>query len=155
MYTQLLDKCKVLFLISIIVVGISLPFVCCFRQVYILIICAGAGYILFVILFYVYYDRNGKPNYHNPILPLVLAAVGWFFVPLIGACCAQTRNIMQGYTAKQVHSILEAAGKEKVVNEQYMKKLSCGENMKNIWMFLKAETGKSLFIPERDLFSHN
>ena len=154
LYKQLWDKNKYLFLLSIITICISLPFVLCLRIVLILLLIAAGGYTLFIIIFYVYYDRDGKPFYYNPFLPAVLFGVFFFMFSLVGACCAQTRNIFRGYTVKQVDSIEKMAQNNKGINNIYFKNISCGDQLKNMWNFLKAEQGKSLIVPERDLFSN-
>ena len=115
---------------------------------------AICGYVLFIIIYYVYFGRNGRPFYYNPFHPGVLAAVGWYVIPLMSAWCAQTRNIRKGYTVKQMHSIEEITNKEKM-NNKYIKDLTCGEQFNNLWKFLKADIGESLIIPERDLIPIN
>lgn len=155
LYKQLWDENKILFLISIIAVSISLLLCLCLRIVMELMFIAGAGYILFIIIFYVYYDRDGKPFYYNPFLPLVFFAICFFLFPLIGACIAQTRNILRGYTVKQVDSIEKMLKAEKGIDSsKYTGNKTCGEQAKNLWSFLKAEKEKSLIVPERDLFSN-
>ena len=155
LYTTLWEKNKYLFLTSSIVVFVSLCLLIFLRIITVLLAIASAGYILFIIIYYVYYGRDGRPFYYNPFLPLVLGAVGWFIFPLITACGAQTRNISQGFTVKQMHSIEETLKKEKIIDNKYTKNLTCGERIRNLWEFLKSDTGKSLIIPERDLIPNN
>ena len=155
LYKTLWDKNKYLFLLSIIAIVVSLSLVYCLRQVTVLICIASSGYILFIIIFYVYYDRDGKPFYYNPFLPGVLGAVSCFLVPLTPACCAQTRNICKGYTVKQMHSIEESLKNEKGLHERYTKNLTCGEYLTNIKQFFAADISKSLIVPERDLIANN
>ena len=154
LYKTLWDKNKYLFLLSIIAIVVSLSLIYCLRQVTVLLSIASLGYILFIIIFYVYYDRDGKPFYYNPFLPGVLGAVSCFLIPLIPACCAQTRNISKGYTVKQMHSIEETLKKEKDLSERYIKNLTCGEYLNNFKYFLAADPGKSLIVPERDLITN-
>ena len=155
LYTTLWEKNKYLFLTSSIVFGLSICLLLILRIVPVLLATASAGYILFIIIYYIYYGRDGRPFYYNPFLPLVFGAVGWYIFPLITACCAQTRNISQGFTVKQMHSIEETLKKEKIIDNKYTKNLTCGERIRNLWEFLKSDTGKSLIIPERDLIPNN
>ena len=73
---------------------------------------------------------------------------------MFGACGAQTQNICKGYTVKQIHSIEQALKTDKEVNKQYLRKIGCKEGFSNFWKFLKSDNGKSLIIPERDLFDN-
>ena len=155
LYKTLWKENKYLFLISVIVMIVSGGLLLCLRIITTLLVIVSAGYILFIIIFYVYYDREGKPFYYNPFLPGVLIAVSWFLFPLTGACISQTRNICKGYTAKQMHSIRETFKKEKAIDEKYIKDLTCKELCNNFFEFLKSDTGKSLIVPERDLFANN
>ena len=152
LYSDLWEGNKYLFTISIITVCLSLILIICLRIVNCLVFIAITGYIVFVILFYKYFKREGKPFYYNPFLPLILAIISCFLVPLTGACIAQTGNICQGYTVKQVHSIEQTLKEEKGINKYYLRKISCKEGFNNYWNFLKSDIGKSLIIPERDLF---
>ena len=154
LYKTLWEKNKYLFLISIIVIVVSLFLILFLRIVTALLSIAICGYGLFIIIYYVYFGRNGRPFYYNPFHPGVLAAVGWYVIPLMSAWCAQTRNIRKGYTVKQMHSIEEITNKEKM-NNKYIKDLTCGEQFNNLWKFLKADIGESLIIPERDLIPIN
>ena len=151
LYRQLWDKNKYLFLISVIATIGPVFFLCCLKFVSVILTIIIIGYILFIIIFYIYYDRDGKPFYYNPFLPGILAAVSWYLIPLSSACCAQTRNISRGYTVKQLHSIEEAFKNNKDADNRYFKDLTCGEKINNIWQFLTADIGESLIVPERDL----
>ena len=155
LYKTLWDKNKYLFLIACIVFGLSLILMICLRIITFLGTTAVAGYILFIIIYYIYYGRNGRPFYYNPFLPAVFAAVGWYLFPLSAACGAQSRNICKGFTVKQMHSIEETLKKEKGINNKYTNDLTCGEQISNFWKFLKSDPGKSLIIPERDLIPNN
>ena len=53
---------------------------------------------------------------------------------------------------KQKHSIEQTLKKEKDVSEQYLKEITCKEGFNNFLNFLKSDKGKSLIVPERDLF---
>ena len=154
LYKTLWDKNKYLFLLSVIAFFVGICLLPCIRQITFTLTVAIAGYILFIIIFYVYYDRDGKPFYYNPFLPGVFTALAWYLIPLTGACCAQTANICKGYTVKQMHSIEETLRKEKNIDSKYRKDMTCGEYFNNYWQFLKNDIGKSLIIPERDLFSN-
>ena len=154
LYKQLWDKNPYLFVISVAAIFISLPFCLCLRIIVVLLFVAIVGYILFIIIFYVYYDREGKPFYYNPFLPGVLIGIIFFMIPLVGACIAQTRNILRGYTVKQVDSIEKMAKEEKGINNKFLKDMTCEERCNNFCKFLKADPGKSLIIPERDLLSN-
>ena len=155
LYKTLWEKNKYLFVIGCIVFGLSLILMPFLKIITFLAVTAGAGYILFIILFYVYFGRNGRPFYYNPFLPAVFGAVAWYLGPLSSAFCAQSYNICKGYTVKQMHSIEETLKKEKGVDNKYTKDLTCGEHCNNFWKFIKADPGKSLIIPERDLVPNN
>ena len=154
LYKTLWKENKYLFLLSLIAMFVSAGLLACLRSITLLVFIIIAGYILFIIIFYVYYDREGKPFYYNPLLPLVLTAVSWYIIPLTPACCVQTRNICKGYTLKQMHSIEETLKKEKAIDNKYIKDLTCKESFNNFWEFLKRDNGKSLIVPERDLFDN-
>ena len=153
-YKDLWKGNKYLFILSLIAMFISLLLLMCLRMATFLISISIGGYILFVIIYYIYYDREGKPFYYNPFLIGVLAAVSWYLIPLCGAFGAQTRNICKGYTVKQIHSIEETLKKEKDINKEYIRNISCKEGFNNFLNFLKSDNGKSLIIPERDLFDN-
>ena len=153
-YKDLWKGNKYLFILSYAAMFISLGLLMCLRFATFLISVSVAGYILFIIIYYIYYDREGKPFYYNPFLFGVLAAVSWYLIPLFGACGAQTQNICKGYTVKQIHSIEQALKTDKEVNKQYLRKIGCKEGFSNFWKFLKSDNGKSLIIPERDLFEN-
>ena len=155
LYTTLWDKNKYLFLIGCIVFGLSLILMMFLRIITFLAATAVGAYILFIVIYYVYYGRNGRPFYYNPFLPAVFAAVGWYLFPLTSAFCNQTNNICKGYTVKQMHSIEETLKKEKGIDNKYTKDLTCGELISNFCKFLKYDRGKSLIIPERDLIPNN
>ena len=152
LYTELWHDNKWLFLISLILIVISLILLPCLRIKELLVCTLCAGYILFIVIFYVYYTRDGKPKYYNPFLIPILAVTFIFLSPVLEACCKQTRNISDGFTIKQIHSIQEAMKSNEGVNNNYLKKKTCGERIKNICDFFKSETGESLIVPERDLF---
>ena len=154
LYSTLWDKNKYLFLLSAIAVVMSLCLISCLRMITLLILIAVSGYIIFIVLFYVYYDRNGKPFYYNPFIVGVFFAVSWYMMPLLSACYSQTMNISKGYTVKQMHSIAEALKDKKIINNRYNRDISCKEKISNIWKFLMNDNGQSLIVPERDLFSN-
>ena len=151
-YSELWHDNKWLFLISLIAMFLSLLFFPCLRAKEVLLIILSCGYILFVIIFYVYYSRKGKPKYYNPFILLILGFLIIFLMSVCGTCIKQTYNISNGYTVKQIHSIEDAIKNEKEISNEYFRKKSCGEQIKNLCEFLKAEKGKSLIVPERDLF---
>ena len=155
LYKTLWKENKYLFLISIITVAVSGGLLLCLRIITALLVIASAGYILFIIIFYVYYDLEGKPFYYNPFLPAVLIAVSWPIFPLTTACIAQTRSICKGYTVKQIHSISETLRKEKAIDNRFIKDMTCKELFNNFLEFFKSDIGKSLIVPERDLVSNN
>ncbi len=152
LYKELWHDNKWLFLLSLIVIFVSavlLPFL---KIKEILLSTLIAGYILFIIIYYVYYTRDGKPKYYNPFLIPILVVALVLLTPVFNACFKQTRNICEGYTLKQMYSIQEAMKKNQEIKYDYMKKKTCGEKIKNICEFLKFNPGESLIIPERDLF---
>ena len=152
-YRELWHDNKWLLLLSLIVIFFSLLFFPCFRFNIILIFTLISGYILFVVIFYIYYSRDGKPNYYNPIILFILGSAIAFLIPVILAFYKQTNNISNGFTLKQIHSIEDALKNKKELSNEYIRPKSCGERIKNILEFLKADIGKSLIVPERDLFS--
>ena len=155
LYRELWHDNKWLLLISLIVMLLSLLFLPFLRQRFILIVTLLLGYILFVIIFYVYYTREGKPKYYNPFIVAVLVTIIMFMTGVFVACTKQTYNILNGYTIKQAHSIDDAIKNEKEISKEYMRKKSCGEQITNYFNFFKAERGESLIVPERDLFPIN
>ena len=154
LYRELWHDNKWLFLLSLIVMFLSLLLLPCLNIREILIIILILGYILFIVIFYVYYTRKGKPKYYNPFLPGILVGIIAFLSGVCGAFVSQTYNIARGYTLKQIHSIEDAIQKEKEIDDAYKRKKTCGEKIKNIFAFLAADTGKSLIIPERDFFEN-
>ena len=155
LYRELWHDNKWLFLISLIAMFISLILLPCLRIKAVLTSILIGGYILFVVIFYVYYTRKGKPHYYNPIIILILVVSIIFGYPVFMALIKQTNNISNGYTLKQVHSIEDALKNKKEISEDYMRQKPFGEKISNIIKFFSAERGKSLIIPERDLFPNN
>jgi hypothetical protein len=51
-----------------------------------------------------------------------------------------------------MHSIEQTLKKEKDVSQQYLREITCKEGFNNFLHFLKSDKGKSLIVPERDLF---
>jgi len=151
LYQDLWEGNKYLFVTSVIVMLLSLILLSCLRACC-LIFLVTAGYITFVVLFYVYYNREGKPFYYNPFLVVALATTSWFLFPLSCALGSQTINICKGYTVKQIHSIEQTLKKEKDVSQQYLREITCKEGFNNFLNFLKSNKGRSLIVPERDLF---
>ena len=152
LYKELWHDNKWLFLLSLILIfGSLLIFI--FPKFKIIFLCILiVGYILFIIIFYVYYTRDKKPNYYNPFLIPILVLGGIFLTSSSIALVKQTINISQGYTLKEIHSIQEATLNNKELYKKYFGKKSCKECIKNFYKFFMADTGKSLIIPERDLF---
>ena len=155
LYKTLWKKNKYLFILSLLCILVGCGLLIFLRIVTVLIVIISIGYVLFVIIFYVYYDREGKPFYYNPFLPGVLVAVSWYLFILCAACCNQTRNICRGYTIKQIHSIEETFKNDRSEMNRYNRNLTCGEKIANFCQFLKADIGQSLIVPERDLFSNS
>ena len=151
-YRELWHDNKWLFLLSLIIMFLCLILLPCLRAKEVLLCALAGGYILFVVVFYVYYSRKGKPKYYNPFILLVLAFTIIFLLSVGGAFINQTHNIANGFTVKQLHSIQEAINNDKQINKEYLREKSLGEKIKNLWEFLKDEKGQSLIIPERDLF---
>ena len=151
LYQDLWEGNKYLFVISVVAIFLSLSLLSCIRACC-LIFLIIAGYITFIVLFYVYYNREGKPFYYNPFLVVALATTSWFLFPLSCALGSQTINICKGYTVKQIHSIEQTLQKEKDVSQQYLREITCKEGFNNFLNFLKSNKGRSLIVPERDLF---
>ena len=152
LYRELWHDNKWLLLISLIAMFISLMLLPCLRFKGILISILIGGYIIFVVIFYVYYTRKGKPHYYNPIILLILVVSILFGFPVFMALVKQTNNISNGFTLKQVHSIEDALKNKKEISEDYMRQKPFGEKISNMIKFFSADRGKSLIIPERDLF---
>ena len=152
LYRELWHDNKWLLLISFIAMFISLMLLPCLRIKGVLTFILIVGYIIFVVIFYVYYTRKGKPHYYNPIIILILAVSILFGYPVFMAFLKQTNNISNGYTLKQVHSIEDALKNKIEISEDYMRQKPLGERFSNIIKFFSADRGKSLIIPERDLF---
>ena len=153
LYTTLWNKNKYLFILSIFIIVASIYLIPLLRIFCIVIVTAIFGYFIFIITFYVYYDREGKPFYYNPFHFGLLAIIFCFFIPLGRAFYTESVIIGRGYTLKQMHSIEEAIRDQKSLRERYTKKLTYRETFNNIWQFLIADRGKSLIVPERDLIS--
>ena len=153
LYSDLWEGNKYLFTISIITVCLSLILIICLRIVNCLVFIAITGYIVFVILFYKYFKREGKPFYYNPFHFGILAIIFCYLIPLGRAFYTESVIIGRGYTLKQMHSIEEAIRDQKSLRERYTKKLTYRESFNNIWEFLTADRGKSLIVPERDLIT--
>jgi hypothetical protein len=152
LYRELWHDNKWLLLISFFAMFISLMLLPCLRFKGVLTSILIGGYIIFVVIFYVYYTRKGKPHYYNPIIILILAVSILFGYPVFMAFLKQTNNISNGYTLKQVHSIEDALKNKIEISEDYMRQKPLGERFSNIIKFFSADRGKSLIIPERDLF---
>ena len=152
LYRELWHDNKWLFLLSLIAMFVGLILLPFLNFTNVLIAIIISGYILFVIIFYVYYTRKGKPFYYNPFIIAVLSTIIYFIVVISVPFMKQTRNIANGYTVKQAHSIEEAMKTEKEISEEYLRKKSCREKINNLYNFFTADPGKSLIVPERDLF---
>jgi len=152
LYRELWHDNKWLLLISFIAMFISLMLLPCLRVKGILISILIGGYIIFVVIFYVYYTRKGKPHYYNPFIIAILVVSIVFGYPVLMAFVKQTHNISNGFTLKQVHSIEDALKNNKEISDDYMRKKPLGEKFSNMIKFFSADRGKSLIIPERDLF---
>ena len=158
LWKELWKKNKILLLISgiIIVLGLILVSFNANREISLTTI--GIGYILYVVEFYVYYPRKGKPRYYsyNPFIVADLAGVASFVIFAITNFTGQTSNILSGYTVKQTESIKKEL-KEKGVGKvpEFLRPKSCKEKFNNWVNFLKKDIGKSLIIPERDLICRN
>ena len=154
LYSILWNKNKYLFILSIIIIVASIYSIPYCRFFFILIGTSIFGYFIFIIIFYVYYDREGKPFYYNPFHFGILAIIFCYLIPLGRAFYTESVIIGRGYTLKQMHSIEEAIRDQKSLRERYTKKLTYRESFNNIWEFLTADRGKSLIVPERDLITN-
>jgi len=151
LYKELWHGSKWLSLISLIIMGIGLILFPCCAFNFIPYFIFGLGYIIFIIIFYVYYKTDGKPKYYNPFILLILVVVAGLLLMIFSQLFHQTSNIFKGYTEKQIHSIKQAKKNDSNIGEEYLRKRSCGENIRNFFKFLTADIEKSLIIPERDL----
>ena len=154
LYRELWHDNKWLFLISLIIIFVSLILLPCLKIQEVLLTTLILGYILFIVIFYVYYSRKGKPNYYNPIIIGIFAGCCFFLASVSGPCIKQTNNIANGFTLKQIHSIEDAIKNEKEISQEYRRRKTCGEKIKNLCAFFVADPGKSLIVPERDFFEN-
>ena len=105
-----------------------------------------------------FYNKNINPNiYYNPLIILFYVSSIYFFIFVFTTFCGQSYYIASGYTIKQTQSIkneiidLVTSRSEQKIKNEYTRKKTCKEGIKNIIKFLKADIGESLIKPERDL----
>ena len=105
-----------------------------------------------------FYNKNNNPNiYYNPLIILFYVSSIYFFIFVFTTFCGQSYYIASGYTIKQTQSIkneiidLVTSRSEQKIKNEYTRKKTCKEGIKNIIKFLKADIGESLIKPERDL----
>ena len=121
-----------------------------------------AGFGLFLYLWYKYFKKNETQSYYNPYIIVTFLTVVLMGIPITINFIGQSYHISKGYTVKQLSSIKDKIGEFSRDSEdrveivsKYLRKLSCGEKMKNIISFLFMKKDKSLIIPERDLININ
>ena len=105
-----------------------------------------------------FYNKNNNINvYYNPLIILFYVSSIYFFVFVFTTFCGQSFYIASGYTIKQTQSIKNEMidiinlRSEHKLNNEYTRRRTFKEGIENIIKFLKADTGKSLIEPERDL----
>ena len=114
---------------------------------------------LFSYLWYKhFYNKNNNINiYYNPLIILFYVGSIYFFIFVFTTFCGQTYYITSGYTIKQTQSIkneiidIVNSRAEHKIKTEYTRKKTCKEGIENVIKFLKADSGKSLIEPERDL----
>ena len=105
-----------------------------------------------------FYNKNNNINvYYNPLIILFYVSSIYFFVFVFTTFCGQSFYIASGYTIKQTQSIKNEMidiinlRSEHKLNNEYTRRRTFKEGIENIIKFLKADIGKSLIEPERDL----
>ena len=150
---------KWLLIISIILLFISFLFSTSIIPEINLILFPGLiGYTIFLYIWYKYIPKNEKtPSYYNPYILLVFIASIFLGVLDSTHLFKQTDHISRGITIKQDKSIndkiadLSQSNSNQKISNNYIRRLSFSEKIKNIISFLSTKMDKSLIIPERDL----
>ena len=149
---------KYLLLLSLFLMMVGLIYAYCgIKDILCIIIPFFIGFVIFVILWYkhIYAVNNNIPRYYNPYILIVFLAAIILTLFVSATFFQQTRFISSGYTLKQVSSIrnemIDLAYSNKEIKSEYTRPKNIKERIKNIIIFLKADIGKSLIIPERDL----
>ena len=151
---------KYLFILSILLMVIGLLYAYCgVRDLFCLIIPLLIGLCIFIRMWYKYlYILNKLPGYYNPFILIVFISAISLCLFATSAFLGQTIYICSGYTLKQNRSIrneiieLSYKHSHSEIKREYTRNKTLKEKIKNMISFLKSDIGKSLIIPERDLF---
>ena len=116
------------------------------------------GFGLFIRMWYKYVPRNeNTPTYYSPFIIITLIVVTMYTSFSSGILCAQTYVISDNITLKQNMSIrdkiseLHRINPNLKINDEYTRKKTFSERLKNIIAFLLSGKDESLIVPERDL----
>jgi ribosomal protein L40E len=149
---------KWLLFISIILLIICILFCTSRFPDYGIILSTGlSGLGFFLIIWYKYVPRKGKPSYFNPFIILSFIISLSFGVFVTVNFCAQSLNISRKLTVKQVMSVNEKIHDLSIQNTgqqieyNYIRRPGCKKGLYNIFVFLITKVDKSLIIPKRDL----
>ena len=150
---------KYLFILSMSLMILGLFSVYCdARNVICLILFPLIGFCIFTRMWYKYiYILNNLPKYYNPFILIVFISAIYLCNFVTSTFIGQTIFISSGYTLKQSTSIqnemieLSLRGSNNKINKEYTRNKTFKERINNIINFLKADIGKSLIVPERDL----
>ena len=150
---------KWLLIISLILLFISFLFSTSVIPIIRFILIPGLiGYALFLYIWKKYFPKNEQtPSYYNPYTIFVFIASILLGVLDSTHLCKQIDHISRGITIKQNKSIndtiadLSKNNSAQKISNNYIRRLSFIEKIKNIISFLSTKMDKSLIIPERDL----
>ena len=147
-----------LMIISIILILISLIYAILGAiNIFILLGPSGIGAFIFIILFYIN-KPDDYESYRNPFCIIATIASSFLGIFVIMTFIKQTRAISSGLTIKQNNSITNeyfnnSLNRKNIeFDKDYFSKKSLKEKFNNIIIFLRKKIGKSLIVPERDLF---
>ena len=118
----------------------------------------SSGIGLFIYLWHKHVPTTDTtPSYYNPYIIIIFVVVVLLGIPVIGNLTSQTHILGQKLTVKQKTSInqkireLQLKNPNLKINEEYTRKKSFKEKLKNIIELLFSKIDESLIVPERDL----
>ena len=149
---------KILFFVSLILISISLIYISCGTQDFAIILGpSGVGYGIFIYLFYKAIPEGMTyPGYFNPFSMISFVGSISLGIFVCVHLCIQTRQIMQGYTTKQIASIknefFERQKKmEEQIDDEYFREKTGKEKIENLIRFVCQKQAESLIDQNRDL----
>lgn len=149
---------KILFFVAIILISISLIYISCGTQDFAIIMGpSGIGYGIFIYLFYkAIPDDVPYPGYFNPFSMISFVGSISLGIFVCVHLSIQTRQIMQGYTTKQIASIknefFERQKKmEEQIDDEYFREKTGKEKIMNLINFVCQKQAASLIDQNRDL----